>query len=108
MLAAMSDTAKAVSNRPRATYSPLNIVALLVTCGESDLPSEVVGHELVLVAEVEAAVDDDGLGPAAFGADVGGLERSFEVIGGGGGFDKGDFAAAVAEDQIAVGVADGG
>ena len=68
---------------------------------------ELVAHEVVLFAEVEFAVEDDGVGPG-FRFLMDGHEGTFEFVAIGGGFDEGDVAALVAVDEVAIDVGDAG
>ena len=68
---------------------------------------KLVAHEAVLLAEVELAVGDDGVGPGFFFL-VGGHEGAFEFVAGWGGFDQGDVAALVTVGKVAVDISDAG
>ena len=68
---------------------------------------ELVAHEVVLFAEVEFAVEDDGVGPG-FRFLMDGHEGTFEFVAIGGGFDEGDVAALVAVDKVAIDVGEAG
>lgn len=59
-----------------------------------------------MLAKVEFAVGDNGVGPG-LGFLVGGHKGAFEFVGGGGGFDEGDVAALVAVDKVSVDGGDG-
>src|SRR5882724_6362273 len=72
------------------------------------LSSHVIAHQLVLIAQVEPAADDDRLSPAWIATDVIGLEVALQAVGARCRFDEGDFAALVAEYQVAIGIRDGG
>ncbi len=76
-------------------------------CGEF-FGLDVVAEDDVLLAEVELAIDDDGVGPTGAFAAAGGFEgRDFGVVFGGG-FDEGDGAVLEMEVEVTIGRGDGG
>src|SRR5690606_29201920 len=68
---------------------------------------DVVAHQFVLLAEVEAAVGDDRLRPTGALDEVG-LEFACEFVLARAGLDRRHDAALVAQDDVTIGVADGG
>src|SRR5688572_4788390 len=68
---------------------------------------DVIAQHLVLIAQVELAAGDDGVGPA-FAVVAGDLELALELVLFGRRLDQGHRAALITEVEVAVGIGDRG
>src|SRR5690242_1862697 len=92
MVTADGRGAKRANRPPPRTYSP---------------GLHVITHELVLIAQIQPAADDDRVRPAGFFADVIRLQRTLELVIARRCLNEGHLPALIAEYQAAIGQRDG-